>query len=50
MKIFTYNRKKKTPTSESFSYKMIAINPPDPSLIILSNVSFNLYRAFSGIK
>lgn len=32
------------------NYKIIAINPPDPSLMIRSNVSFNLYRAFSGIN
>ncbi len=31
-------------------YKMIAIRPPEPSLIILSNVSFSLNLAFSGIR
>jgi hypothetical protein len=34
----------------SSHYKIIAMSPPEPSLIIRSNVSFNLYRAFSGIK
>src|SRR5699024_1940460 len=32
------------------SYKIMAIKPPEPSLMILSNVSFNLYLAFSGIN
>src|SRR5699024_10660390 len=31
-------------------YKIMAMSPPDPSLIILSKVSFNLQRAFSGIN
>lgn len=44
------SNKKKTPNEESFHYKIIAINPPEPSLMILSSVSFNLYLAFSGIN
>src|SRR5699024_12171952 len=32
------------------NYNIIAMSPPDPSLIILSKVSFNLYLAFSGIS
>lgn len=40
----TYSKKKKIPLQLEgfFSYNIIAINPPDPSLIILSSVSFNL--------
>lgn len=43
---FTYKKKKRPQWSH---YKIMAINPPEPSLIILSKVSFNLYLAFSGI-
>ena len=44
------NMKKKTPIRSPLNYRIIAINPPDPSFIILSSVSFNLYLAFSGIN
>jgi hypothetical protein len=43
-------KRKKTPSGVLNAYRIIAIKPPDPSLIILSNVSFNLYLAFSGIR
>src|SRR5699024_5889968 len=39
-----------TKTASNSCYKIIAINPPELSFIILYNVSFNLYRAFSGIS
>ena len=31
-------------------YSIIAISPPEPSFMILSNVSLSLYLAFSGIN
>lgn len=34
--------KKQKPPARGGPYKIMAINPPDPSLIILSSVSFNL--------
>lgn len=34
--------KKRLPSKEPKSYNMMAINPPEPSLMILSSVSFNL--------
>lgn len=35
-------KKQKPPARGGGPYKIMAINPPDPSLIILSSVSFNL--------